>query len=578
MNTNCATEIDALIESLREIGDNLEGEPITNVVQARLGELARLANSLHRQNCWQPTAKSISLPNDPALVELNERLALVRDRVRGVAKQGQAGFYLYGRAGTSKTRTVRTTLDDLCVKYHYENGHLTPIGLFEAFEQFPNDIFVLDDVGEIFKQPTAKGILLAALGSQPDGMREIRYKRKGKTAKVRFTGGVIAISNLELHGDELITAIKSRVQTLNFNPTDGQIAALMREISTKGSDVDGDTMSPPECQEVCEFLLEQCQKREVRPDVRMLVDKAFKDFMLWRMGESESHWHDLINSALEDQLVTLTHPVDLHVPTKQEEEATELDKLEEIVKQFSTHDERLDAFVTATGKSKRTYQRRMRQLKAMGRLPINCPPIGCAIDKADDSEQHEPSLNDGQVWIEANNFYDDCPDERPDLAKAIQTVKHPDKAYFARIHILADALMTARSKNNVVMNSTTMISHLVWISDVEKDPAHTMVFEFFKSLSVFPDQEIDELNKDDIDDLEAWIFEISSETDLDRNGRIIADAIALLRYVSAETTDEHICSILEVMQDALILRNGQKKRLQPSELKQRSEVEPPKHS
>lgn len=195
---NLKTTLDALIESLRMIGDGLDDQKITAMIQGRLGELARLAHRLHRQHSPKPVVKTTTaatVPTDPALAELNERLALVRDRVRGVAKQGQAGFYLYGRAGTSKTYTVRTTLEELGVKYQYQNGHITPIGLFETLEEHPDGIIVLDDVSEIFKQPTAKSILLAALGSQPNGVREIRYKRQGVTAKVRFSGGVIAISN-----------------------------------------------------------------------------------------------------------------------------------------------------------------------------------------------------------------------------------------------------------------------------------------------------------------------------------------------------------------------------------------------
>ncbi len=371
---NFKEKLDALIESLRLIGDGIEDKTITTPIRGRLGELAKLAHSLHRQHSPKPVVETTAagtVPTDPALAELNERLALVRDRVRGVAKQGHAGFYLYGRAGTSKTYTVLKTLEEIGVKPVYVNGHITPIGLFEEFEKQPDSIFVLDDVGEIFNQPTAKGILLAALGAQPSGLREISYKRKGQTAKVNFRGGVIAISNLELHGDELISALKSRVQSLNYNPTDEQISALMRLIASKGHSTDGENMSPTECEKVCEFLLERCKMLKMKPDVRMLIDKAFKDFLLWRTGESETHWTDLINSALEDQLVALTHPVDLHVPTKQEEEAAELDTLEEILKQFSTHEERLEAFLTATGKSQRTYQRRMRQLKAMGRLPKN---------------------------------------------------------------------------------------------------------------------------------------------------------------------------------------------------------------
>ena len=176
MSTDFKTELDAVIESLWLIGDGLDGETIISMIQGRLGEVAKMAHRLHRQHSPKPVVKTTTaatIPTDPALAELNERLALVRDRVRGVAKQGQAGFYLYGRAGTSKTYTVRTTLDELGVKYQYQNGHITPLGLFETFEEYPDGIIVLDDVSEIFKQPSAKGILLAALGSQPNGVREI---------------------------------------------------------------------------------------------------------------------------------------------------------------------------------------------------------------------------------------------------------------------------------------------------------------------------------------------------------------------------------------------------------------------
>ena len=318
--TDLNKKLNLIREALQHIDEQLDGTKATDAVRKRLADVAKLMQQINRQQHAlarnaRPSKKTAP-PSDPVLAELNERLTLVRDRVRGVAKQGQAGFYLYGRAGTSKTYTVRTTLDDLGIPYQYENGHIAPIGLFELFEQNPNGIFVIDDVASIFKQTAAKNILLAALGSQPNGIREIKYRRQGKVVKVRFGGGVIVISNLELHGDELIAAIKSRVQTLNYNPTDEQIAALMRNICSKGHESDTGRLTPKECVKVCEFLLERCRQLEVRPDVRMLVDKAFTDFALWKSGEAESHWQDLINSALEDQLVELKHPVDIHVPTK----------------------------------------------------------------------------------------------------------------------------------------------------------------------------------------------------------------------------------------------------------------------
>lgn len=342
---------------------------MSDAVIDKLSRLASAARRIGMQACPKcPDASPSSTgPSDDTLFELDRKLAIVRDRVRGVALHRQAGFYLHGRPGTSKTHTVRTTLERLKTPYTYQNGHLTPIGLFELFEEHADSIIVLDDVSGIFAQPAALRILLAALGSQPGGERRVHYKRQNKSVEVIFRGGVIAISNLELHGNEVIAALKSRVQTLDYNPTDKQIIALMRHIATEGYHGGDLKLSPKECTQICDFLLLECESLAIRPDVRQLVDKAYADYLLWKSGQSETHWQDLIRSSLHETLIELKHGVDLkssiRVPTKKEEEAAELSRLEEILDEHTDPDARLEAFVNETGKSKRTFQRRLRQLK-----------------------------------------------------------------------------------------------------------------------------------------------------------------------------------------------------------------------
>jgi hypothetical protein len=84
-----------------------------------------------------------------ALQELERQLAVVRDRVRGVARRHYTGFYLFGRPGTSKTYTVRTTLDELRILYEYHLGYLTPMGLFDLLDEHHDRILLRDDVSEI---------------------------------------------------------------------------------------------------------------------------------------------------------------------------------------------------------------------------------------------------------------------------------------------------------------------------------------------------------------------------------------------------------------------------------------------
>ena len=226
-------DLKAAIERLKAVISDLGPEKVDDVVRKEIVSLGRLLRPFRRPEIPRPV---ISTPAtaDPELAELNRRLGIVRDRVKGVAEHGQPGFYLYGRAGTAKTYTVRTTLDKIGCDYEYQLGHLTPIGLFDLLEANSTKIIVLDDVATIFNQPAALNILLAALGKQPDGKRIVKYKRQGKTVSVEFTGGIIAISNLELHGNAVMDALKSRFQPLNYDPTNEQIMALMHDIASRG--------------------------------------------------------------------------------------------------------------------------------------------------------------------------------------------------------------------------------------------------------------------------------------------------------------------------------------------------------
>jgi hypothetical protein len=105
----------------------------------------------------------------------------------------------------------------------------------------------------------------------------------------------------------------------------------------------------------------------LRPDVRMLVDKAFKDYGFWKSKDSETHWKDLVRSAMEDQLVKLEKPSRGPVPTKDDETAAELEIVSSLLEQFDSTDQVIETFMKKTGKSKRTCQRRLRELLLMRR-------------------------------------------------------------------------------------------------------------------------------------------------------------------------------------------------------------------
>lgn len=104
------------------------------------------------------------------LASFEKQLKVVKDRVRGIVYGQTNGLYLCGRPGTSKTFTVRSTLDSLLdVPYAYSTGHLTPLGLFDLISENRDRVIVLDDVSAILQERVALQLLLASLGNPHDG-------------------------------------------------------------------------------------------------------------------------------------------------------------------------------------------------------------------------------------------------------------------------------------------------------------------------------------------------------------------------------------------------------------------------
>lgn len=300
-----------------------------------------------------------------ALRELDRRLAVVRDRVHGVALRRHTGFYLFGPPGTAKTFTVRTTLADLGVSYHYQVGHLAPLGLFGLLAERHDQVIVLDDVSALFEQRVALQLLLAALGNQPDGAggRIIQYRHHGREETIRFTGGIICISNLELHAAPLLEALKSRVHCLKYDPTEAQLVALMGAICSKGWSQDGLRLTPTQCQEVMAHLIAESRRLGCRLDLRLLVDKAFPDYWQWRQGFTETDWQDLVSVTLGGQLIELRHPRRARPVSREQLKRAEQMIVRALLEEFPTPEERVAAWEEQTGKSRRAFYRRLQEVE-----------------------------------------------------------------------------------------------------------------------------------------------------------------------------------------------------------------------
>jgi hypothetical protein len=304
---------------------------------------------------------------DALLAELSRRQAIVRDYVRGVARQYATGLYLFGRPGTAKTHTVRKVLDEEIREiYTYQRGHLTPMGLFELIAQHTDEVIVLDDLGVVLKSDVVLQILLSALEhpTSRDRGRVVKYRRQGREERTVFRGGIICISNRELHDDELLGAFKSRVHTLNYDPTDAQLGALMLCIADGGWPLGSANpeLRPEVARTVAHYLIGEMLRLDCRFDLRLLVNKAFPDHQQWADGEAESDWRDLISASIEEHLIAVRHSPDASVSRearKEEEHAI----LREIVENHPSRDERVRVWIERTGKSERAFYRRLAEMR-----------------------------------------------------------------------------------------------------------------------------------------------------------------------------------------------------------------------
>jgi hypothetical protein len=172
---------------------------------------------------------------------------------------------------------------------------------------------------------------------------------------------LILIANLELHAAPLLDALKSRINYLCYDPKEEEIAALMRDIASRGWPPAHPKITPDEGVEITEFLIAESNKRGYRLDLRLLVDKAFRDYLQHRNGQAETHWKDLIRATLDEQLISLKHPQAV-LKTRQATKEAEHEIIRTIVAEHAERADRVDAWVSLTGKSERAYYRRAAEI------------------------------------------------------------------------------------------------------------------------------------------------------------------------------------------------------------------------
>ncbi len=299
------------------------------------------------------------------LAALEPKLQLVRDYVFQVVEGLTTGMYLFGEGGIGKSFTVLTELERLKADYKIYNSRMTGRGLFNALEKFPDSVHVLEDMEQILRDRGAQGVLRSALWGQRKGggdgpmERPVTWSTWRHEHQFVFTGGIIMIANRPLDDLPELMALRTRIACVQLLATDGEMTALMRSVASRGFRHQGREMTPAECREVCEFVVDQSRSLHRPLDMRMLVNSII-DYSTWSEGDAGCHWHDMVATRLKERPITFEVKPDLG--TRADRKHRERELAREIAATTTDRAERLRLWSEQTGKSETTLYRRLMEI------------------------------------------------------------------------------------------------------------------------------------------------------------------------------------------------------------------------
>jgi hypothetical protein len=294
------------------------------------------------------------------LASIEAKLLVIRDRVRGVAGGYHSGVFIWGEGGTGKSHVVEQTLREMGIQYHLTNSRVTGRGLFELMAAHRDVVHVLEDCEPLFRDQAALGVLLSALWGLADekGVQDRRVSwatNKGRE-EVDFTGGLVLLANRRLDDTPIGRAVMSRLDPLEYTPTNAEIAAMMRKIASKGHRFREDFLSPEECFEVVAEIVARSERMEKNLDLRLLI-KCFQDRLQWANGESETNWRDSLEMRMKSRVLPATRGGSKAASA--EKELCLLRQTKHLPPQ-----ERLAVWAKETGKSRAGMYRRLAELEA----------------------------------------------------------------------------------------------------------------------------------------------------------------------------------------------------------------------
>lgn len=276
---------------------------------------------------------------------LEERQQLLAHHVRLVARGMSNGLCVYGsRGGLGKTKVILETLRQERVRPLVLNGHCTPLSLYTNLYHKSDAIVFLDDCDSLFRVLPALGILRSALWSGNSERRLVTYNSSQLKipSSFYFTGRIIFTANTLPKRNHAFDAVLSRVDQFELNASNEEVLDMMRHLAKQGY---GDTLYPPECAEVVDFIAGFAATREL--SLRLLVPSYLK-VVYARESNGAVDWRDLVRSQLEEIGQDISQADKLH----------EMDCLRQVIKVHADSvAEQVEAWCKETKRSRATFFR-----------------------------------------------------------------------------------------------------------------------------------------------------------------------------------------------------------------------------
>ncbi|MHB8974815.1 MAG: hypothetical protein ACYC3X_30855 [Pirellulaceae bacterium] len=279
------------------------------------------------------------------------------------------GLFIYGSGGTGKSHIVFETLDKLGAEFISHSAKLTAPGFRHILCQHRDAIHVCEDMEGSLKNDDLQGIIRSATwGTKRDGVmrRPISWGTAHGLGPFEFTGGLIICSNSPLAASPELRAMFSRFTQYEMSLSNEEILAVAFDWASRGHVVNGEIITPAECQVVVTEMANCFQCYQARFDLRVL-EHTYQDYLSWRAGESPVPWQRLVAVRIEEWAALLEHAANRKYEGGGKRSQSRQRQRQFLTEVFGNHDTREDQLRVwmEHGQSRATFYRAARQLGFM---------------------------------------------------------------------------------------------------------------------------------------------------------------------------------------------------------------------